>query len=103
TTSTTDAGTTADATTGGALLFDCHGCGCDAATHYCVTVLGGGLPGLLPGDLTPCPDVVDPYLDGCHPFPAPCVDDPSCACLGDIPGCFCDEQPDHAHVTCPLP
>lgn len=66
--------------------FLCNGCLCDGRTHTC----GGAYPdGGMTGDGGPCAD----SGTACAPIPAPCLPDPSCACLlthGFSPVCSCE-------------
>ena len=81
--------------------FDCFGCVCDAADHFCVELIPGVLPPLLPDGI--CPDSTL-FEGGCVPFPDECAQDPSCACLGNLPGaCSCQKGESPVLVKCPLP
>jgi hypothetical protein len=52
---------------------------CQGDTEYCSVFY----PGVKGGMIT--------YA--CEPLPQTCQPDPNCACLGNSPGCMCDEDP----------
>ena len=82
--------------------FDCFGCICDAADHFCVEITPGAqlVPQLAD---EACPDS-KLFDGGCVPFADECQDDPSCDCLGMLPGaCWCKKGITPVHVTCPAP
>ena len=78
---------------GGLFLCGSNGaaCICDGRTHYCDDSSGpGGAPILGDasdfGDASACGDA---SWSACVGFPAPCVSQPSCKCLLDIPRGVC--------------
>jgi hypothetical protein len=85
--------------------FDCSGCACNGATHYCLEVTGGakGLPGAPPPpDAALCGDTGS---FGCTPLPPDCVDAPSCSCIPVQFGgaCQCSDDGGGLLVFCALP
>jgi hypothetical protein len=105
-----DAGS--DASDGGpfvadAGMFDCQGCGCNGATHYCVNIMAGTQV-MEPFGTGECTDVTDPTAEGCHPLPADCKGVPSCGCLpSPLPGaggaCDCGDSGGGLTYSCALP
>jgi hypothetical protein len=85
-------------------LFDCNGCLCDGATHYCELVSGGKAPGPPPG---PPPQPMCPEDAGairCKPIPAECLPMATCKCVDPQQGpCTCTVDPQGITVTCNLP
>lgn len=86
-------------------LFDCMGCACDGATHYCTVYYAGAKvpPSPPPPDAAACTEV--DAGPGCAPLPAACAPSPSCQCLDIIPGgfCQCSELAEGLLVECFLP
>jgi hypothetical protein len=78
-------------------LFDCGGCLCDGATHYC-RIDGGGGPTPPPGPppMPTCPE--DPAATSCKPLPAECLSSPTCACLG-WPNSICSCAVEHEGIV----
>lgn len=85
-------------------LFDCDGCACDGATHYCRQVYAGA-------QVPPAPDAgscseLDAGWSSCIPIPPDCISAPSCACLDTYNGaCQCQlvEEGAGFWVQCFLP
>lgn len=85
--------------------FDCSGCACNGATHYCLQVAGGAK--VLPG-APPPPDAAlcgDTGSFGCTPLPPDCADAPSCSCIPVQLGgaCQCSDDGGGLLVFCALP
>jgi hypothetical protein len=84
--------------------FDCNGCLCDGATHFCEQVFHDPSPPPPPG---PPPEPLcadDAGLSGCKPIPAACLPTATCQCVDpQLGSCVC--KVDHAGitVTCTLP
>lgn len=99
-----DASTDAGDATITPMPFDCQGCLCDGATHYCLVIHGGAPAGNGPKGPPPeptCDDDASP--NDCKPLPAMCAGKPSCACLDMGGACQCDEMGGGVTVTCVLP
>ena len=83
-------------------MFDCHGCLCDGATHYCD--LGSAGPPSPPG---PPPEPMcaeDGGAVDCLPIPAECLPAPTCACIKPEQSfCKCDVLSGGITVTCNYP
>jgi hypothetical protein len=67
--------------------FQCAGCLCNGATHYCYGwTSGAGTTGYDGGPVYD-PDAACPEQSSCIPLPPQCAGNPSCECLGT--GCSC--------------
>jgi hypothetical protein len=104
--------TTASGTGGGWVdggpraLFDCGGCLCDGATHYCQVTQAGAHSG--PGQgrppAPPCDDADAGAPNGCIPLPSQCLNDVQCACIAPMPGpCSCMDLGPGLEILCALP
>ena len=94
----TSGGPVSDVVLADAGLFDCGGCACDGATHFCYTV-DMHFRGL------PSPDAqVCSAFDGGDPasldLPAGCGPAPSCACLAPYYQCSCSDIGSGLLVDC---
>jgi hypothetical protein len=92
-----------DATVDGPVLldagwFDCGGCACDGATHYCLYTSGGFAPP-PPPDASVCEE--DGGSSHCKPLPGGCSP-PSCACVTG-PACSCTDDGGGLRVSCAYP
>jgi hypothetical protein len=83
-------------------LFDCGGCACDGATHFCLHVAAGAIGAPPPPDAPACDDA---GAKGCQPLPASCGNSPSCGCLPSPYGgaCTCSDVGGGLEVFCALP
>lgn len=82
-------------------LFDCAGCLCDGATHYCITHDGPKAPGPPPPEPT-CPEDGGPL--NCMPLSIECLSKPTCQCVAAKMGaCQCDVLPQGISVHCVIP
>jgi hypothetical protein len=85
--------------------FDCGGCACDGATHYCELQVGLKKlppPGPPPEPLCLEPDGMSP--NSCKPIPAACLPEATCACVYPNLGvCSCKVDPQGITVLCNLP
>jgi hypothetical protein len=83
--------------------FDCAGCLCDGATHFCLVAHGGSPPPPPPPEPL-CPE--DASDGPCFPLPSACMGHPSCACANPAPYppglCFCTEAGGGVSVSCNL-
>lgn len=84
--------------------FDCDGCACNGATHYCLVVdsfpfLPNAPP---PPDAASCDTAAG---SGCTPLPADCLEAPSCSCIPPKygGGCDCSDDGGGLRMYCVLP
>jgi hypothetical protein len=84
-------------------LFDCFGCLCDGATHFCELFTGGGpTPPPGPPPEPTCPE--DNAPNRCKPIPAACSPMATCQCVSpQMGGCTCDVNHQGITVVCVLP
>jgi hypothetical protein len=79
--------------------FDCMGCICDGATHYCrVSHAGAPKRPFLP-DAAACSDLASSF---CIPLPESCQGTPSCSCASEAP-CICQSAGGGILVECFYP
>lgn len=90
--------------------FDCKGCACPSATHYCETTLGGApLPPFPPFPPPTPPQPGDPKCDevdgytSCAPIPDQCLSALTCSCIEPYPFCDCSNDGTGFYVTCAFP
>jgi hypothetical protein len=89
-------------------LFDCNGCMCDGATHYCKITLAGAAPSHQekpPPGPDGCTDADAGAPDGCIPLPSTCLPDPACTCIeaNALAWCACSDESAGLKLTCMLP
>ncbi|MEP7123871.1 MAG: hypothetical protein ABJE95_23280 [Byssovorax sp.] len=83
-------------------MFDCNGCLCDGATHYCELQFGGAAPPPGPPPEPMCDADAGPIR--CKPIPSACLPMATCQCIYPQEGpCTCKVDPGGITVTCNLP
>jgi hypothetical protein len=88
--------------------FDCKGCACPSATHYCETTSGGAPVSPSPPPPTP-PQPGSPKCEevdastSCVPVPDKCVQAMTCDCIKPYPFCDCENDGTGFYVKCVLP